>query len=86
MKMLNETGKKIVEITEEQMHCFAGNMLQLKNKNGEKFMLMSLSAFNSLNNIQLEALKAENDLIVPDITIIEKYGGGSVRCMVAEVF
>ena len=86
MKMLNETGKKIVEITEEQMHCFAGNMLQLKNKNGEKFMLMSLSAFNSLNNIQLEALKAENELIVPDITIIEKYGGGSVRCMVAEVF
>ena len=86
MKMLNETGKKIVEITEEQMHCFAGNMLQLKNKNGEKFMLMSLSAFNSLNNIQLEALKAENELIVPDITIIEKYGGGSVRCMVAEEF
>ena len=86
MKMLNETGKKIVEITEEQMHCFAGNMLQLKNKNGEKFMLMSLSAFNSLNNMQLEALKAENELIVPDITIIEKYGGGSVRCMVAEVF
>lgn len=86
MKMLNETGKKIVEITEEQMQCFAGNMLQLKNKNGEKFMLMSLSAFNSLNNIQLEALKAENELIVPDITIIEKYGGGSVRCMVAEVF
>ena len=86
MKMLNETGKKIVEISEEQMHCFAGNMLQLKNKNGEKFMLMSLSAFNSLNNMQLEALKAENELIVPDITIIEKYGGGSVRCMVAEVF
>jgi len=86
IKMLNESGKKIIEITEEQMHCFAGNMLQLKNKNGEKFMLMSLSAFNSLNNIQLEALKAENELIVPDISIIEKYGGGSVRCMVAEVF
>ena len=83
---LTESRKKIVEISEEQMHCFAGNMLQLKNKNGEKFMLMSLSAFNSLNNMQLEALKAENELIVPDITIIEKYGGGSVRCMVAEVF
>ena len=86
IKMLNETEKKIIEITEEQMHCFTGNMLQLKNKNGEKFMLMSLSAFNSLNNFQLEALKAENELIVPDISIIEKYGGGSVRCMVAEVF
>ena len=52
MKMLNETGKKIVEITEEQMHCFAGNMLQLKNKNGEK-------RFATISNLEEKSIYSQ---------------------------
>jgi len=83
---LTESRKKIVEISEEQMHRFAGNMLQLKNKSGQKFILLSLNAFNSLTPVQIDQLQADNELIVADIHTIEKYGGGGVRCMVAEVF
>ena len=86
IRSLTESRKKIVEITEEQMHRFAGNMLQLKNKSGQKFILLSLNAFNSLTPVQIDQLQADNELIVADIHTIEKYGGGGVRCMVAEVF
>ena len=81
-----ESSKKIVEISEEQMHRFAGNMIQLKNSSGEKFILMSQTAHHSLNESQLNMLQTDNKLIVADIHTIEKYGGGGVRCMVAEIF
>ena len=86
IRSLTDSRKKIVEITEEQMHRFAGNMLQLKNKSGQKFILLSLNAFNSLTPVQIDQLQADNELIVADIHTIEKYGGGGVRCMVAEIF
>lgn len=83
---LRKTGKEIVEISEKQMHCFAGNMLQVQNQEGRMFLVMSETAFGSLNNDQMTKLKSYNELIVVAVPTIEKYGGGSVRCMMAEVF
>lgn len=80
-----ETGKHIIEISEAQMHRFAGNMLQVRNTTGEKFLVMSQSAYDSLNQNQIAAFKSYNDLIVCPVPTIEKYGGGSVRCMMLEV-
>lgn len=81
-----KTGKQIVEITEKQMHNFAGNVLQIKNKMDEQFLVMSETAYSSLDSIQIDKLQKYNELIVVSVPTIEKYGGGSVRCMMAEVF
>ncbi|MEI8085722.1 MAG: arginine deiminase-related protein [Paludibacter sp.] len=83
---LQNTHKEIIEITEAQMNCFAGNMLQVENKEGKLFLVMSQSAYNSLTKAQIERLKFYNQIITAAIPTIEKYGGGSVRCMMAEVF
>ena len=68
------------------MNHFAGNMLQLKNNDGDKFVVLSESAYNSLSESQISSLEKFNKLIVAPVPTIEKYGGGSVRCMIAEVF
>lgn len=83
---LKKTGKEIIAISEHQMHCFAGNVLQVENKEGNLFLVMSQSAFDSLDNHQIERLKSYNELIIIPIPTIEKVGGGSVRCMLTEVF
>ena len=84
--VLKKTQKTLVEISEKQMHSFSGNMLQVSNCEGEKFLVMSQSAYNSLNSSQLETLQSFNEIISVEIPTIEKYGGGSARCMMAEVF
>lgn len=81
-----KTGKEIIEISEKQMHSFAGNMLQIKNKQDERLLVLSESAYNSLEKAQIAALESYNKLLVVAVPTIEKYGGGSVRCMMAEVF
>lgn len=81
-----ETGKKIVEITENQMQQFAGNVLQIKNDKNERLLVMSETAFGALNENQKTKLSAFNRIIAIPVPTIEKYGGGSVRCMMAEVF
>ncbi len=83
---LLKSGKEIIPISEEQMHCFAGNMLQVENTAGKRFLVMSQTAFDSLDEPQLKLLESYNELIVIPIPTIEKVGGGSVRCMIAEVF
>ncbi len=85
-KSLELSGKEIISISEDQMHNFAGNMLQVGNRDGKLFMVMSQSAFNSLTEHQIELLKSYNELLVIPIPTIEKVGGGSVRCMMAEIF
>lgn len=80
------TGKEIVEITEKQMHCFAGNMLQLRNSEGNMLLVLSESAYKALDQQQIQQLETYNELIVIPVPTIEKYGGGSVRCMMLEVF
>jgi len=79
-------GKEIIKISEYQMLCFAGNILQVANKEGDRFLVMSQSAFDSLTRYQINRLSSFNEIITATIPTIEKYGGGSVRCMMAEIF
>ncbi len=84
---LEASGRKIVDITYDQLENFAGNMLELCSKDGHKLLVMSLSARNSLTSGQLDVLTAGGRLILsPDLRFIEKNGGGSARCMLAEIF
>ena len=85
-QLLESTGHTIIDITREQMHSFAGNMLQLKNNKREKFLVMSQTAFDSLRKEQLRMLEAYAELLPITIPVIEEVEGGSVRCMIAELF
>lgn len=82
---LTSTGKEIIEISFEQMNQFAGNMLEVKSKNGETLIVMSASAYESLDEGQIFTLKQYGKLVYADIQTIENNGGGSARCMMAEV-
>lgn len=86
IKTFRKTGKEIIEISEKQMHNFAGNMLQVRNSKNQSFLVLSKSAYDSLDEKQINQLKSYNELIVVPVPTIEKYGGGSVRCMMLEVF
>jgi len=83
---LKESGKEIIAITEEQMHQFAGNMLQVGGLGNSKYLVMSQTAYNSLTKEQIETIEKFNPIISVDINTIETLGGGSARCMMAEVF
>ena len=78
--------KKIIPISLHQVDHFAGNMLQVENKGGEKLLVMSTQAFESLTNGQVEELGAYNRIVHSPLTTIETNGGGSARCMMAEVY
>jgi hypothetical protein len=79
------TRKEIVEITMEQMNAFAGNMLELVNDKGEHLLVMSARAYHSLLPAQISNLEKYCRLIYADLNTIETNGGGSARCMIAEV-
>jgi hypothetical protein len=83
---INGTEKEVILITLDQMAHFAGNMLQVKNTKGEELLIMSTQAYNSLTASQLESLENYNRIIHADLTTIETNGGGSARCMLAEIF
>ena len=83
---LKESGKEVIKISEQQMHNFAGNMLQVKGKNDERFLVMSQAAYNSLTNTQIERIEKHCRIISSSLDTIETCGGGSARCMMAEVF
>ena len=83
---LKKDGKEIISITEAQMHAFAGNMLQVYGNDDQRFMVMSTQAFHSLRKDQVEAIKKHCDIIHSPLDTIETCGGGSARCMMAEVF
>jgi hypothetical protein len=79
------TGKDIISISFAQMNHFAGNMLEVQNATGESLIVMSKSAWNSLDEEQREALSLHSKPVYADINTIESIGGGSARCMMAEV-
>jgi len=81
-----DTQKTIINITIEQMLAFAGNMLQVCNRQGETFLVMSTQAFQSLTDEQIRAIERHTHILHSPIDIIETYGGGSARCMMAEIF
>ena len=85
-QLLESSGHDVIRITKDQMHCFAGNMLQVKNNQEKKFLVMSQTAFDSLNEEQKEDLSARNKLLPVPIPVIEQTEGGSARCMMAEIF
>jgi hypothetical protein len=86
MEQLERSGKKIIAISLFQMNHFAGNMLQVENGKGEKILVMSQQAYESLNAKQLQTLAAYNTILTGDLSTIETNGGGSARCMMAEIF
>ena len=79
-------GKEIITITEKQMHHFAGNMLQVLGSEGRKYMVMSTAAFNSLTPKQIAQIENHCPILHSSLDTIETCGGGSARCMMAEVF
>jgi hypothetical protein len=82
---IEESQKELIEISEEQVAHFAGNMLQVGNGE-EKFLVMSSSAYNCLDEDQIESIEAHCPIIYSSLDTIEACGGGSARCMMAEVF
>jgi hypothetical protein len=88
-KMVEQTisasGKEIVQISYDQMNHFAGNMLQVQNNKGENLLVMSSQAFHSLTEEQVAPLEKYNPILHSSLNTIESNGGGSARCMMAEV-
>jgi len=84
--LVEESDKDLIEISLEQMSFFAGNMLELKNKKGEALLVMSSTAKKSLTKDQLDKFSSYCKILSPDLTTIENNGGGSARCMLAEIF
>lgn len=82
---IKESGKAIIPISLSQMNRFAGNMLQVENSKGEKLLVMSTQAYESLTPEQLKLLQFFNKIVHSSLTTIETNGGGSARCMMAEV-
>jgi hypothetical protein len=86
LKHLHEDGKKIIEISEDQVNNFAGNMLQLQGTDNRSYLVMSQSALDSLRPSQVQLLEEHATLLSSPLDTIEACGGGSARCMMAEVF
>lgn len=85
-QLLESTGHTIIPITREQLYAFAGNMLEIKNKNGESLIVLSETAMKALRTDQLQLLQGFGKLVPVDVPTIEQVEGGSVRCMMAEIF
>ena len=86
VKHLKQDGKEIISITEAQMHQFAGNMLQLRGANEQRYLVMSEAAHKSLTVNQIKAIEKHCPILSSSLETIETCGGGSARCMMAEVF
>jgi hypothetical protein len=80
------TERDIILISKKQLSAFAGNILQFRNRHNKKCIAISQNAHKSLTASQLSTLEKHGELLVVSIPTIEKYGGGSIRCMLAEVF
>ena len=85
LRRLEGSGREVIEISMDQMHAFAGNLIELQGRNG-KLILISSNAARSLSANQLAALGGHGEVVTVQVGTIEKYGGGSIRCMLAEIF
>ena len=86
IESLKKTNKAIVELSLDQIDHFAGNMLEAKNKANESFLIMSSRAYKAMNEAQITQIQQHSQIIHAPLTTIENYGGGSARCMLAEIF
>jgi hypothetical protein len=85
LQQLQQDGLEIIDISLLQMNAFAGNCYQLVNKNSEAFILISEQGLKSLMPNQIRMLEQHGGIIAPPVYTIEEYGGGSVRCMIADI-
>lgn len=83
---LSIARKEIVDIAPSQVLKFAGNVLEVKNSEGKRYTMMSKSAYDVLTEDQRAIISKSSEILYSDITTIETYGGGSVRCMIAELY
>ncbi len=83
---LKDNNKEVIFITEEQVNSFAGNMLEVKGEDDKRFIVMSTAAYNSLTEDQIAKLSAHAEILHSSLDTIESCGGGSARCMMAEIF
>lgn len=83
---LLSSGRELLELNYHQLENFAGNMLMLRNSKGGSVMVMSGRAFRSINTEQIKLIEKYAEIVCSDVNTIEQIGGGSVRCMLAEVF
>ncbi len=86
LKHLKQTGKEIIEISEEQLANFAGNMLQVRGNDDKRYLVMSKAAHDTLNSMQISKISMHTEILHSELKTIETCGGGSARCMMAEVF
>lgn len=86
VRHLKQDGRDIIVISEPQVHNFAGNMLQVKGAGDRKYLVMSTTAYKSLTKEQIGKIEKHCEILSADISTIEACGGGSTRCMLAEVF
>ena len=86
VQLLQSTSHEVITITQEQVASFAGNMLQVKSKEGKKYIVLSATAYHSLTPDQKATLSRHGILLPVDVSTIEEVEGGSTRCMMAEIF
>ena len=86
LENLKADGKEVIFITEEQVAKFAGNMLQVRGANDKRYLVMSTSAYTSLTQVQIDKIEKHCEILHSNLDTIEACGGGSARCMMAEVF
>lgn len=86
LSSLEQSGRQVIEITHAQMAAFCGNVLELQNGHGERFLALSQSAYDNFTEDQRNLLAKDKTLLPFAIPTIETIGGGSVRCMLAEIF
>ncbi len=83
--MIAGSGKTLVDISVDQLNRFAGNMLQVENRKGVRFLVLSSGAYQSLTPLQQQQLETFNPILHSPLPTIERHGGGSARCMIAEI-
>lgn len=86
VQRFKDTNKEIINISFDQLNSFAGNMLQVENEKGETFLVMSERAFKALKKKQIKQIEKYTTILHSPLKTIENYGGGSARCMIAEIF
>jgi len=85
-KLFEISERKIIELSMAQMNQFAGNVLEVENTKGQSHLIMSKKAYQSLEAPQIQSISKSSKIISIPLDTIEKYGGGSARCMIAEIF
>ena len=86
LKRLQASGREIITINLEQVRAYCGNVLELKNQEGETKIIMSQTSLDAFTEKQRDILEKFGDILAVNISTIESIGGGSARCMLAEVF